>query len=298
MSAIVLPLDGSPLSENALPYAAALARPDDATIHMVRAVWSRVPTGIDPTESQLRTTREARREQDVASAGLRASGVRVEQHVVLEERPEVVILDVARGCHARLIVMSTHGRSGLGRFVYGSVAERVMAATDRPLLVVPAVCVRDWVSRDEPGHRQVVVPLDGSDHAEVVVGPATDLAVALDAGLLLLRVVEPVDSEAKGVAVAMGLPEERDRISAADRYLDGLVERLGGRRAPVHVTSLAGDPAIVVSRLAHETTVVAVAMATHGRSGIARVLMGSVTTAVLHRIAIPMLIVRPRALAR
>ena len=85
--------------------------------------------------------------------------------------------------------MSTHGHGGLGRWLYGSVADEVLRRVPVPVLLVSAVCAQTW-AQDQP--LRVVAPLDGSDLAEEALGPARDLAATLGNELLLLGVVEPL----------------------------------------------------------------------------------------------------------
>jgi nucleotide-binding universal stress UspA family protein len=119
---------------------------------------------------------------------LRTDGLDVEAHFV-EGVAADVIFEAAKAARANLIVMSTHGRGGLGRFVYGSVADEVLRRVPVPVLLVPAGCTRVW-TEEQP--QSVPVGLDGSSLAAEALRPARDLATALGAEMLLPAVVDPI----------------------------------------------------------------------------------------------------------
>src|SRR5207253_5755743 len=114
--------------------------------------------------------------------GLRKDGLDVEGHFAEGPAADVIYAQAAAS-RASLIVMSTHGHGGLGRWLYGSVADEVLRRVPVPVLLVSAVCTQT-LADDQP--LRVVVPLDGSDLAEEALGPARDLAVTLGSALLLL----------------------------------------------------------------------------------------------------------------
>src|SRR5215211_1800857 len=117
LKAIVTPLDGSALSERALVYTTVLARGTQGRVVLVRAVFARTLPGVDPTEAQVSVRRDAEAYLDAIAERLRMGGIEAESHVYYDDAAEA-ILDAARVQHADLIVMSTHGRAGLGRWVY------------------------------------------------------------------------------------------------------------------------------------------------------------------------------------
>jgi nucleotide-binding universal stress UspA family protein len=182
--------------------------------------------------------------------------------------------------------MSTHGRGGLGRWVYGSVAERVLRTATAPVLLVPPLARGDW---DATESFRIVVPLDGSTLAETVLPRVRDIARATEGELLLLRMLPP-DGHNFGhdVAGSAGRPQATDRESAL-AYLQRIAAQTGTPTS-VHVaTGLAHDGILdtVSAQDAH-----LIAMATHGRSGLSRLVMGSVSEAVLHGTRTPMLLMR------
>ena len=188
-----------------------------------------------------------------------------------------------------MIVMSTHGRTGLGRFIYGSVADELLRTSDLPVLLVPRDCEWSW-----PGDRtlRVLVPLDGSSLAEAVLGPACELADALDADLMLPHVTRPANVgpvkllQAVQIAPA-GLGEDK-RVGPS---LESVAAKLRAPNRAVAVREVIGSPAPAIVRVAEEETVDVIAMTTHGRGGLARVVLGSVATGVLQRTSVPLLVV-------
>jgi nucleotide-binding universal stress UspA family protein len=204
------------------------------------------------------------------------------------------ILRAADDAHADLIVMSTHGRGGLGRWLYGSVADEVLRHTTLPIVLISAACERRW--RIE-GPFRLLVPLDGSPLAEAALGLAGEVADALAAELALLRVVEPADGFA-----ALGtsyLPAHSQReLDEAQSYLDTISANPGlvGRTITQHIA--AGDPAARIAAVARDEDVDLIVMATHGSGGLTRLTLGSVATSVLHRAATPMLLLRSAAAHR
>ena len=144
------------------------------------------------------------------------------------------IAEVAVEEQAELIVMSTHGRGGLGRWVYGSVADSVLQRSTTPVLLVPP-----HVDSPLPTDRRlhVLVPLDGSELAEEAIETADLLAGTFDAELTLLQVVEPPSYPLD--YVPYDLDADRD---AARQYLQSQVDRLQVRNKRVTARATIGNP--------------------------------------------------------
>lgn len=136
LDVILVPLDGSELAEAALPRAAELARESGAKLLLVRAAQAHVFPGVDPTEAQVHVVEEAEQYLAGVAARLRADGVADVETSVWYGPPALSIVEAARLRRADLIVMTTHGRSGLGRLILGSVAESVLRGTTTPILLL------------------------------------------------------------------------------------------------------------------------------------------------------------------
>jgi nucleotide-binding universal stress UspA family protein len=289
---ILVPLDGSPLAERALPYAAELARATRARLVLLRAVLVHELPGVDPSHAQVASVQRAEADLTASAEPLRAGGLAVDVSVYYDQ-PGRAILDAAAHRPADLIVMSTHGRSGPGRWIFGSVADDVLRHARVPVLLVPGACQPGWAAAG--AGRQVLVPLDGSELAEEALAPACELAERLGAGVRLLRVVEPpVPLVADELSYPSAVAQDAE-LAAAQAYLDRVLARLRATGRAGEGSVLVGDPATTIPTVAREQGVDVIAMATHGRSGLARLVLGSVATGVLQRAAMPLLLVRPAA---
>jgi nucleotide-binding universal stress UspA family protein len=295
---VLVPLDGSALSARALPFAKRVATAAGARLIVVRAHLPADDLGLRLEYPELSLAERADMEREAAQAefqsvidGLRKDSLDVEGHFA-EGAAADVIYEQAAATRASLIVMSTHGHGGLGRWLYGSVADEVLRRVPVPVLLVSAVCTEMW-AEDQP--LRVVVPLDGSDLAAEVLGPARDLAVTLGSELLLLAVVEPIVLYPYRHLEAIGDVAELQEAQAR-QYLDKVATELRATDAPAVSTRIVrGDAAAEICSVAREVGAGAIAMATHGRSGMARLLLGSVATRMLHQSSVPVLIYRPVA---
>jgi nucleotide-binding universal stress UspA family protein len=140
----------------------------------------------------------------------------------------------------------------------------------------------------------VLVPLDGSKLAEAAIGAAEEVLGPAARRMLLLSVVAPVNPAPLLRSEAVPRRTLQARYEQAGSYLAGVRQRLARRRIRARVVVTAGDPAAEILACAEANRVPVIAMATHGRSGLGRALVGSVTEAVMRRATSPVLIVRPR----
>ena len=287
---ILVPLDGSPLAERALPFARTIAEAAGARLLLLRVAIPRdVPDSLTNPEID-----ESATDADAYLASLTpglATTVPV-QTTVLTGKPADRIVEETQAHPVGLVVMSTHGRSGLGAWVYGSVASAVLRHVAVPVLVIPRDCQSNWSER-RPW--RILVPLDGSDLSNAALVSATDLARLLGAEICLLSVVVPPtyvpiegypNPVAGAVSAGVGSTAEKFlyRIEANLRA-DGLI-------VSAQVTE-SGDPARTIADVARREQADVIAMASHGRSGLARLVMGGVATDVVRQATVPVLLVRP-----
>jgi nucleotide-binding universal stress UspA family protein len=136
METIIVPLDGSALAEQALAKALDLAADHEPTFVLLRAAEASTWPGVDPTDEQIRVVREAEQYLEGVRGQLAAKGVRRVESSVWYGPPASAIVEAALVTKADLIVMTTHGRSGLGRLILGSVAEAVLRGTATPILLL------------------------------------------------------------------------------------------------------------------------------------------------------------------
>jgi nucleotide-binding universal stress UspA family protein len=223
------------------------------------------------------------------SSRLAGTGL-VSQTALLHGDPPTEILQAAEVHNADLVVMSIHGRSGIGRWLYCSVADAVIRLASLPVMLVPPDLSVAWPTS---GPARILVPLDGSPLSEMALGPAMELAGCLRAELLLVQVV-PWPPIVYGDPVELLPHEPEEQLAEARSYLDELAARVRQTGVSVrHREDVGQTAAAAIVRLVQEEHVDLVAMAMHGRSGLARVVLGSTTTGTLQRAGVPVLVVRP-----
>ena len=292
---ILVPLDGSPLAEHALPYATFLASRTGGQLFLVRAVEIWAATVHDAIEKELDKKPQAEAELAATASQVRAQQIPVEQMVYTGEAAGVI--EVAANTHdIGLIAMSTHGRSGFARWAYGSVAERVLRSSGRPVLLVPAQSETVWKA---DGQSTIVVPLDGSPLAEEALEPAKVLARALGASITLLQVVEPPNMALVGASMGGGYDEAFDLqawIDEARPYAERVAHKLQEAGVSATAETMIGYAAATIQEVALARKSAAIVMASHGRTGFARLALGSVAMGVVQRATAPVLVIRPSGL--
>jgi nucleotide-binding universal stress UspA family protein len=287
---ILVPLDGSPLSERALPYAQSLASASQARIILLRAVEAHAMTGRGRAKARIAAMTEAETYLEVNANSLREQGLTVDVAQPYGGAADAILDEVAFR-EVDLVVMATHGRGGLGRFVYGSVAARVLHEAE-----VPVLLVRAWEER--PGGSfdaapRIVVPLDGSQFAEAALPVARDVAAALGGQLLYVQAVMP--PEVAGVPdLHYGQFDPESELAEATAYLKRIAGEESTADRPAQIVAQVGMPAAMIPEVARANRAALVVMATHGRSGLGRLIMGSVADATLRQGTTPLLLVRPQ----
>ncbi len=289
---IVVPLDGSELAEGILPHVKEIASRTGAEMVLLTSV---VDVGVwDATVTAALLGREeelAGAYLEAKAGELRAAGFNARARVLQGPAAEA-ILGAAREEAASLIAISTHGRSGLSRWIYGSVAGKIVQSTDRPLLVVrPAEKAPASVQI-----RRILVPLDGSDVAEAVLPFVEDLAKAVGAAVVLFNAIPPLAAypgfeTAQPVLVGRVIEEMQDD---ARKLLSRVAKEMEGRGV---TASMVVTVALAVDGIIHaaeETGADLIALGTHGRSGLGRMVLGSVADGVIRRSTVPCLLVNPK----
>ena len=305
---ILVPLDGSPLAERALPLAARLAKVSGGTLILLYV--SNIAIEYGPSLAQPFMYTQSMLEENVAQARLYLDDIArssVLKDITVHKEAtsgEVAqsILDFAQSDAADLIVICSHGRTGFQRWALGSIAQKVARYSTTPVLIVnsgyttlpsPAMASTHPIS--------ILVGLDGSPLAEAVLLPAAQLSVALNAPgkgtLHLLRVVETIQETRDEAAATMNERNEQ-RVADARTYLQKVEHRLqDGNPAMSHLNITSSvitsfDTADILVREAEQEGSALIALATHGRGGLTRWVMGSVAERVLGSTKLPMLIVR------
>lgn len=300
---ILVPLDGSVRAELILPHATALARATGRIITLFRVepmidpVFLPTLIGAFPVPGLERPDWPRSYLAEIAEE-LTAQGVSTRVDVAFGGDIAAAILERARAPHIDLIAMATHGRVGVERWIAGSVAELVLADAPRPLLLVRSQGAHGKpLAREEPTLRTILVALDGSPFAMQALHQARTLAQTSGATVVLLAVAPLLDDlglAEGGIEPLWMLAERQVQETYLKESLDKVATelRLSGLRVRARV--LAGDPAETIIRTCREEVADLLVMATHGRSSLRRLFLGSVTTGVLHHAEVPILLIRPQ----
>jgi nucleotide-binding universal stress UspA family protein len=362
---ILVPLDGSELASAVLPHVQEVVRCTHASIILLRVTpepsyiadgssatmlanaqvmrRTEMPRSITEAIAQNRAfeapgpnqspwieheVEAAQTYIDALAADLVQSGMHV-RSMVMPGAVAETILDVADAESVDLVAMSTHGRTGVSRFLLGSVADRVVHHATVPVLLVRSKDLGDQKPGEPVAYNKILVPLDGSELASAILPYAREMALCTGAGMMLLQAIpEPMMEMAEselmlalsGVAPAAGRhsPDESEAASASrsrrqltmragsdlakqiELETEAAQSNLNAAAAVVKTAGIrvetevqVGRPAEIILDVAKSAGVDMIAMATHGRSGIRRFLMGSVADRVVRHAHVPVLLVRP-----
>jgi nucleotide-binding universal stress UspA family protein len=302
---MLVPLDGSALAEVVLPYARVLAgrfNLDVALIYVADKKESKsflLPQAyVDRTADTIR--RDIAKNQKKKSGVPRESqGIKVSGEVMVGY-PAEEILRYTDTNDIDLILMATHGRSGISRWVMGSVADRVLRSSRIPVLLVRAGIPQDIANNEWPD--TMLVPLDSSGLAELVLPHVVALAKQPNAKtvkITLLMACEPLSIPAFappeflanwGDMAAKQMAKSRN---SAKKYLTRIEKQLNSTGLTVSSEVLEGQAAEEIVNYAAKNGSSLIVMATHGRSGLSRWAYGSVAEKVLLAASSPILLVRP-----
>jgi len=314
---ILVPLDGSPRAELALPMAVQIARASSGSVVLLRVVSPPIDYGGGLAQAPLLTEQVLETELAMASGYLdRVAKARELTGIVTTTDamfglPAQAILAEAESEAVDLIVMCTHGHSGFTRWALGSVTQKVARHSPVPVLVLRAGVPLPPVSRAEtPRSISALVALDGSSLAETALAPAAHLVAALAApaqgALHLMQVVKVFPTSAEEGFVSQ---LNQDSLKRAEAYLAAVKEQAQETCQDLKLSitwsvALDADVADAIIGTAEYGKQVEgargfggsdlIAMSTHGRGGLERWVMGSMTERVLGATRLPMLIVRPQ----
>ncbi|HVO92646.1 MAG TPA: universal stress protein [Terriglobales bacterium] len=286
---ILVPLDGSELSAGVLPYVRWLVRALNTPVELLYVIDPAHPT-LTPGTGYLN------------SLAASFSALATVKCKIDSGYPADIIVDVAAAEPATLVAMATHGYSGAKRWLLGSVAEKVLHSLAGDLFLVRPGAGE---SSAEVQLKTALVPLDGSKQAERIFPTVLEMAQRLDLGIQLLHVTRrvyaaPPDAFVPVFGATPNFKElwAQDR-AAANQYLTEKAAQLRAQGAAKTSAAVieAGADGRAGEIIDHADNVAAslIAMTSHGRSGIGRWLIGSVTERVARHSKRPVFIVRPRA---
>jgi nucleotide-binding universal stress UspA family protein len=301
LRSILVPLDGSPLAERALPFAMDIARRAGGTVHLIRA---HVPLAIVGATAEgvftqdMLAADDALRNRAVQYLNQHAHtlakewGVPVEAHVE-DGTPGACITETADRVNAGLIVMTTHGAGGFAPGWLGSICDAVIRHSHRAVLALPE---NDAHAGAAFVPKRITIALDGSARADGIIPAARDLALLFGATVDVVRMVAPFIPN----DVASILTSERPdpygidaEAAAAKEAIDAVVQGLQNTGLKAEAT-VRVELSPVKALLAHvtETDPDVLALATQGR-GVSRLIIGSVADKLIRNAKRPVLVIRP-----
>jgi nucleotide-binding universal stress UspA family protein len=289
---VIVPLDGSDMAAQALPVATSIcAQIPGSELILLRVLLLTPltdsmlagPQFVSPDvylqmsgdEEQL-----AREYLEAAAKGVSRPGVRYRTYVERGAAADV-ILDVAAAQQVSLVVMTTHGRTGVARLALGSVADSVVRGGVAPVLLLRSFQTQEW---SDTTLRHALVPLDGSPLSEApLAGIVPQLAGTVIQEVTLLHVVDPSDDSEAVVRAENYLAQVESRLK----------ERLGEKPFAIQILVRSGPVAETIIHCAGAAECGVIIMSTHGEAGIGRLAFGGVTDRVLRDGHTPLLLVHP-----
>lgn len=282
MSRIVVPTDGSDLANQAIPWAKVLTDKTQAqlelfrTYHPLASVYSYPDFATPPPVPYDLSgfARHATKHLEVVAKEYDVSGAKLS---VQEGDAAESICRLAAADDVAMVVLTSHGRSGLGRWLLGSVTNQVVRACTKPVLIVKA---QD--TPVAPAFERILVPLDGSELGEEALEHAKKLALLFGSKLHLLRCVDFTPYPMANIQVALHY-----EIEESEKYLESLTSRLEGIEVTAEVKAVSAIRGILEASKQNDLIV----LSTHGAGGFERWLVGSVTDKVINRASTPVLVI-------
>ena len=314
---ILVPLDGSTLSEAILPHAVAVAQATESALMLMQVLEPvyepifgalGIPEFVE--EEQLALMRDEQLAslhhylENIASQ-LRADGLEIQTKVIEANHPATQILWHAEYDTPLLMsAMTTHGRSGVLRWLFGSVAAEVVQTTPKSLLLLrPQESNGSFsmVNFKAVPYQTIVVPLDASPFAEQALDQAYELASAMNATLHLVSIVPPphvlpihIHKEKEPNSLMRAL--QQTELDRRTQYLEQRAEHFREQGLMVQTDVATGHPAEEILRFSTQHQHTLLVMTTHGRSGLRRLLLGSVAMKVVQGAHVPILLVPRRSM--
>jgi nucleotide-binding universal stress UspA family protein len=290
---ILVPLDGSELAEVTLWYAEGLAGRMGSAITLLMVLSPEDLKSRYMYDCYLKEiTKRAKANAEERGAGKKEDEIKVDYEILKGDAAEEIV-DYADKAKISLIIMSTQGRSGVRRWALGNVANKVLRATGKPVLLIRAKGAKPDVYRERLV--RVLVPVDGSKESESILRYVTYMATELDLEVTLfhawIRESEDIPLTTEGVEQ---LKQVRKRREGYIKRTETRLKRKGVNVNSVFKEVLTGGAAEEIIKLAEEGDFSMVAMSTHGRSGVGRWIFGSNAEKVLEEGSTPVLLVRPK----
>lgn len=288
MKKILVPLDGAKLSEMALAPAAELASAFGSELHLLGVCEGRDESHCPLMQGYLEKT------ADDVRRGIPGKGLNIKP-VVLDGEPATRIIDYAVRERMSLIIVVSHGHTGIMPWMMGGTANKIVHGAPLPVLLLRAAAVRKK-GRQKSIFSKILLPLDGSTEGERALPTVLEIAGKLGSEVTLLSVVE----SSQRVHTIGGLDfvrfseeQVRDMEKELSAYLDKALERFRGRNIKARGELRSGHAAEEIINCAKAAGTRLVAMASHGKSGLREWVFGSVSNKVLHAGKTHLLLVKP-----
>jgi nucleotide-binding universal stress UspA family protein len=289
---ILVPLDRSSLAECVLPHVVAIARAFESQVTLLHVMDSTSqPRAVDPLDWQIRKAEAENYMHDLALR-LQKVSLPTERHLMEGQAAEQIV-EFAHQHHADLILLSSHGQSGLSGWNVSSVVQKIVLRACTSIMVVRAYQPVPPELTDLR-YRRLLIPLDGSQRAECVLPQAATLARAHQAQIMLVYIVRRPEMPRRTPPTPedIGLADqvvERNRTEAIE-YLEQVKSRLPGE---VHTRVLVSEHVFsTLHELADQESIDLVFLSAHGYSGQTRWLYGSLAISFIVYGATPLLIVQ------
>ena len=281
---VLVPLDSSRLAERALPYAKAVALNTGSELILFTVI----------PDSSEKLDRPMKAYMDINAKTLMSQGMKVNTAIACGSAADEIIKFADKN-KVDLIIISTHGHSGIRRWMLGSIALKLLHGTCVPVLLVKSRA--DKTSKVE--FQKILVPLDGSSFSEASIPHVKKLTEGSSGEVILLRVSEPPAIPADRPPTIKPSWEEYRNILMAEiqqqslEYLQKVKVELEKSGATVSTQAILGEAIKGILQVAQKENVNLIAMTSHGRTGISRWVYGSVTTRIVEESLQPVLLIRP-----
>jgi nucleotide-binding universal stress UspA family protein len=287
---ILVPTDFSENAQHAIDYAVALAKKSSARLHLLHTpvipTYLLMDLSYSPgPEAVTRILNDSQKALDAQVKGVAAAGV---EHfsAIREGTVHEVIRDYAKEHDVDLVVLGTHGRTGVSKLMYGSVTERVIKTVHTPIIVVPPE------GGQLPG--SIVVSYDFSPPSQRAADAAKAIYELLGGPLHVVHSYLDVWGEYtdRGAVVGEAAEKRREalRLGLQEMLAKDAEKLFGAGRRDVETHLVTGDPAESILKVARDVSATLICAGTTGKSGIERILIGSVARRLLHDSRVPLLL--------
>jgi nucleotide-binding universal stress UspA family protein len=303
---ILVPLDTSEMAEIALPYAEEMAVKNGSEVILMH-VRTSADTQTNPEHKIYLDRTGAAVEERIKKSPNFPPGEKVKIVPIISGKPSILanppeeILEYAEKESVNLIIIATHGRTGLGRWTMGSTANKVARSASCPILLIRAGAAK----QENPHFGKILVTLDGSKPSEAVIPYIEYLATRLKSDVILFNAVEPpyhivTFTDGSGYYGSAGIikvpyttEEMKPLVEVAEKYIRDINDKLASKGIKTSYQIKIGSAAEEIMNIEDRLRPDLVVMSTHGHSGFGRWEHGSITDKVLHAGHTPLLLIRP-----